>query len=121
MPPTWVVFDLNGPENIAREIWRRLAPELSSGSRRLHAVRVYETPDLGCVGLLICYEMVFPEAPRCLALGGADIIFHLTLGGAAIGDGDISRAAFRTRAVENFIYLVVSQRGSGSGRGGKPS
>jgi len=58
--------------------------------------------------------MVFPEAARCLALGGADIIFHPTLGGAAIGDGDISRAAFRTRAVENFIYLVVSQRGSGS-------
>jgi 6-pyruvoyltetrahydropterin/6-carboxytetrahydropterin synthase len=33
-------------ENIARDIWRRLAPELSNGSRRLHAVRVYETPDL---------------------------------------------------------------------------
>jgi 6-pyruvoyltetrahydropterin/6-carboxytetrahydropterin synthase len=33
-------------ENIAREIWRRLAPELSAGSRRLHAVRLYETPDL---------------------------------------------------------------------------
>jgi hypothetical protein len=66
------------------------------------------------VGLLICYDMVFPEAPRCLALGGADLIFHLTLGGAAIGDGEISRAAFRTRAVENFVYLVVSQRGSGS-------
>jgi hypothetical protein len=58
--------------------------------------------------------MVFPEAARCLALNGADLIFHLTLGGAAIGDGEISRAAFRTRAVENFVYLVVSQRGAGS-------
>jgi hypothetical protein len=58
--------------------------------------------------------MVFPEAPRCLALAGADIIFHSTLGGAAIGDNDISRAAFRTRAVENFVYLVVSERGSGT-------
>src|SRR4051812_19774611 len=75
---------------------------------------VFETPDLGSVGLLICYDMVFPEAPRCLALAGADIIFHLTLGGAAIGDGDISLAAFRTRAVENFVYLVISQRGGGS-------
>ena len=35
---------------------------------------VFKTPDLGGVGLLICYDMVFPEAPRCLALGGADII-----------------------------------------------
>src|SRR5439155_1695748 len=75
---------------------------------------VFPTPDLGGVGMLICYDMVFPEAPRCLALAGADIIFHPTLGGAAIGDDDISRAAFRTRAVENFVYLVVSQRGSGA-------
>lgn len=75
---------------------------------------VFATPDLGGVGLLICYDMVFPEAARCLALGGADIIFHPTLGGAAIGDDDISRAAFRTRAVENFVYLVVAQRGGGS-------
>ncbi len=75
---------------------------------------VFTTPELGSVGMLICYDMVFPEPARCLALAGADIIFHLTLGGAAIGDGDISRAAFRTRAVENFVYLVVAQRGSGS-------
>jgi 6-pyruvoyltetrahydropterin/6-carboxytetrahydropterin synthase len=31
-------------ENIAVEIWKRLAPNLSSG--RLHRIRVYETPDL---------------------------------------------------------------------------
>ena len=88
---------------------------------------VFQTPDLGGVGLLICYDMVFPEAARCLALGGADIIFHPTLGGAAIGDDDISLAAFRTRAVENFVYLVVAMRGSGSmiispaGPGDRPS
>ncbi|HUG93879.1 MAG TPA: nitrilase-related carbon-nitrogen hydrolase, partial [Planctomycetaceae bacterium] len=75
---------------------------------------VFQTPDLGDVGMLICYDMVFPEAARCLALGGADVIFNPTLGGAAIGDADISRAAFRTRAVENFVYIVVSKRGSGS-------
>jgi predicted amidohydrolase len=75
---------------------------------------VFATPDLGDVGMLVCYDMVFPEAARCLALGGADIIFHPTLGGAAIGDGDISLAAFRTRAVENFVYVVVAMRGSGS-------
>ena len=75
---------------------------------------VFPTPDLGTVGMLICYDMVFPEAARCLALGGADIVFHPTLGGAAIGDHEISLAAFRTRAVENFVYIVVSQRGAGS-------
>jgi predicted amidohydrolase len=75
---------------------------------------VFPTPGLGRVGMLICYDMVFPEAARCLALGGADLIFHPTLGGAAIGDGEVSRCAFRTRAVENFVYLVVAQRGGGS-------
>jgi len=33
-------------ENIARDIWRRLEPHLSNGRAKLHAVRVYETPDL---------------------------------------------------------------------------
>jgi predicted amidohydrolase len=75
---------------------------------------VWKTPDLGTVGMLICYDMVFPEAARCLALAGADIIFHPTLGGAAIGDGEGSRCAFRTRAVENFVYIIVSQRGGGT-------
>lgn len=82
--------------------------------RRGDGFPVFPTPDLGTVGMLICYDMVFPEAPRCLALAGADIVFHPTLGGAAIGDPDLSLAAFRTRAVENFVYIVVSQRGSGS-------
>jgi predicted amidohydrolase len=75
---------------------------------------VFPTPDLGTVGMLICYDMVFPEAARCLALAGADVVFHPTLGGAAVGDEDISLAAFRTRAVDNFIYLVVAMRGQGS-------
>ncbi len=75
---------------------------------------VFPTSDLGAVGMLICYDMVFPESTRCLALAGADIIFVSTLGGAAIGDEDISRAAFRTRAVDNFVWLVVARRGEGS-------
>jgi predicted amidohydrolase len=76
---------------------------------------VFATPDLGGVGMLICYDMVFPEATRCLALAGADIVFVPTLGGAAVTDDpELDRAAFRTRAVENFVYLVIAQRGGGS-------
>ncbi|MFP6591923.1 MAG: nitrilase-related carbon-nitrogen hydrolase, partial [Candidatus Latescibacterota bacterium] len=60
----------------------------------------------------ICYDMVFPETTRALALGGADLVFHCTMGGASYGDGDASLAAFRTRAADNFIYyLVVAFRG----------
>jgi predicted amidohydrolase len=78
---------------------------------------VYETPDLGGVGMLICYDMIFPESARCLALGGANIIFNPTEGGAAFGGPEISRAAYRTRAVENFTYLVVSWGGWGDSEG----
>ncbi|MBI4605688.1 MAG: carbon-nitrogen hydrolase family protein [Planctomycetes bacterium] len=94
--------------------YHKVQPVIHEARKRGDRFPVFQTPDLGAVGLLICYDMVFPEAPRCLALAGADVIFHPTLGGAAIGDDDISLAAFRTRAVENFVYLVVSQRGGGS-------
>ncbi len=33
-------------ENIAVEVWNRLAPHLGRAGIRLHAVRLYETPDL---------------------------------------------------------------------------
>jgi predicted amidohydrolase len=78
---------------------------------------VFPTPDLGGVGMLICYDMIFPEAARCLALGGAHILFDPTEGGAAFGGPEISRAAYRTRAVENFAYLVVSWGGWGDSEG----
>lgn len=75
---------------------------------------VFPTPDLGTAGMLICYDLVVPETARCLALAGADIIFFPTMGGAAIGDDDIGVQALRVRAAENFIWLVVAQRGSGA-------
>jgi hypothetical protein len=75
---------------------------------------VFHTPDLGTVGLLICYDLVMPESARCLALQGADLIFFPTMGGAAIGDDDIGVQALRVRAAENFIWLVVAHRGRGA-------
>ena len=33
-------------ENIARDIWQRLAPHLTGPGRKLQLVRLYETPDL---------------------------------------------------------------------------
>jgi len=34
------------PENIARDIWRRIEPHFARSCSRLHSVRLYETPDL---------------------------------------------------------------------------
>src|SRR5262249_26378706 len=82
--------------------------------RRGDQFPVFPTKDLGTAGLLICYDLVVPETARCLALAGADIIFFPTMGGAAIGADDIGVQALRVRAAENFIWLVVAQRGSGA-------
>src|SRR5437773_5112 len=82
--------------------------------RRGDSFPVFPTPDLGTAGMLICYDLVVPETARCLALAGADIIFFPTMGGAAIGDDDIGIQALRVRAAENFIWLVVAQRGGGA-------
>ena len=34
------------PENIAKDVWRRLEPPVRGRDCRLHGVRLYETPDL---------------------------------------------------------------------------
>lgn len=33
-------------ENVAKDIWSRLAPRVNGGARRLHSIRLQETPDL---------------------------------------------------------------------------
>jgi len=75
---------------------------------------VFEAPGIGTIGMCICYDMVFPETTRAFALAGADIVFHLTMGGASMANSDASLAAFRTRAADNFIYIAVAFRGGGS-------
>ena len=73
---------------------------------------VFET-DLGTVGMLICYDILFPEAARCLVLNGAEILFNPTMGfslpGQCEGNG-LMRV--RVRALDNFVPLVVSKCGS---------
>ncbi len=75
---------------------------------------VFEAPGIGTIGMCICYDIVFPETTRALALAGADIVFHLTMGGASLAGREASLACFKARAVENFIYLVVAFRGGNS-------
>jgi predicted amidohydrolase len=95
--------------------YRKVQPTLAeSRHQRGTHFPVFEVPEIGTVGLCICYDLLFPETTRALALAGADLVFHLTLGGASMGIPEADLAAFRTRASENFIYLVVAFRGGGS-------
>jgi predicted amidohydrolase len=100
-----------------KEIGRyyKVQPTITEADRKRGTVfPVFETPDLGGVGLLICYDMVMPESTRSLALNGADIVFLVTMGGSVTtGDDDLNRAGFRIRAADNYLYLVVAKRGGG--------
>ena len=59
-----------------------------------------------CIGVMICFDWVFPETARLLALAGADLIAHpsnLVLPGFA-------QAAMVTRSVENGVFTVTCNR-----------
>ena len=60
---------------------------------------VFET-DFGKVGMLICWDMYFPEPARIMALKGVELILVSTVGDPA----------FRhiSRAMENGVYVAVS-------------
>lgn len=62
--------------------------------------------DFGRVGVMICHDLHFPEAPRCLALNGAEIVFWPTHYGAIWGD-DYLMALLRATAVLNGVYLAA--------------
>ena len=68
---------------------------------------VFDTP-IGRIGIEICYDLRFPELSRSLALRGADFIAHPTNWPLAAR----TNAEFitRTRALENRVYLLTSNR-----------
>ncbi len=58
------------------------------------------TTDFGKVGLMICWDLQFPEPARALALQGAELILLPIWGG--------SEVLARARAIENHVFLVTS-------------
>lgn len=60
---------------------------------------VFDT-DFGKVGMLICWDMYFPEPARIMAMKGAELILVSTA-----GDPSVRHVS---RALENGIYVAVS-------------
>ena len=75
-----------------------------------------ESPEFGVVkiGMMICFDWIFPEAARTLALKGAQIICHpsnLVL--------QYCQQAMFTRALENHVYTITANRTGKDVNGGK--
>jgi predicted amidohydrolase len=73
----------------------------------------------GRLGLLICYDLVFPEAARSLALAGAEILVLSTAWANAVEE-TFARGYdlfTRSRALENQLFLVSANLVDGPGVG----
>ncbi|MGQ7244680.1 carbon-nitrogen hydrolase family protein [Salinicola sp. V024] len=67
-----------------------------------------------CIGLLICYDLEFPEPARALAAMGADLL--VVTNGNMDPYGPVHARAAQTRAQENQCFLAMSNRvGEGAG------
>jgi predicted amidohydrolase len=87
-------------------------PPTESIFRRGEQLPIFRT-DFGTVGLLICYDLEFPETARTLALQGAEVIFNLVADWPEGVPGLPERIfdiSFRSRALENRIILAVCNR-----------
>jgi (R)-amidase len=60
------------------------------------------------VGLLICFDIEFPETARMLANKGAEII--LVLDGMMKPHGHVHRRVVPVRALENQVYVLMANR-----------
>ena len=68
---------------------------------------VFSTP-IGNIGLIICYDLLFPEASRALALQGADIIVDST--NLPAGSENFIETLLPARAIENRVFMIASSR-----------
>jgi 5-aminopentanamidase len=68
---------------------------------------VYETP-VGRLGIVICYELRFPEPTRALALSGAELVLHPTNWPTAVRP--FADFLTRARAAENRVFLLTANR-----------
>lgn len=67
---------------------------------------VYQSPQLGTLGLSVCYDIRFPELYRHLTYNGADILFIPAAFTAYTGK-DHWQVLIQARAIENTCYVIA--------------
>ena len=94
-----------------REAGRYVKCHLTAGEREKGldegtSLPVFEL-DFGKVGVLVCYDLYFPEHARALALAGAEVLFHPTRIMNAPSEKAFE-ALCLARAAENVCWFVAS-------------
>ena len=103
---TAVLIDRRG--NLAGKYRKVALPreEIEGGVTPGDSYPVFDT-EFGRIGIMICWDLEFPEVARQLAMQGTEVIFM------PIWGGNLTLA--RARAIENQIWLVSSSYGMKSG------
>ena len=80
--------------------------EAAAGWKPGKSLPVFEL-DFGRIGVLVCYDLYFPEQARALALAGAEVLFHPTRIMNAPSEKGFE-ALCLARAAENVCWFVAS-------------
>jgi predicted amidohydrolase len=98
--------------------YRKMFPWLpyEAGTSAGNEFCVFDIPDVGRFGLMICYDMWFPEMSRQLSWMGAEVILQPTL--TPTSDRPLELAMARANALFNQCYFV-SVNGIGEWGGGR--
>ena len=125
--PKWpgVVFNttcLIGPDGLASR-YRKVNPWLPWEQHASpHDLPGYDEPlfpvvetEIGRLGAAICYDWLFPEVLRALALGGAEVLIRVSAymdPWGATPPMDWWTLFNRARAVENMAFVVAANQGA---------
>ncbi|TLX69346.1 MAG: carbon-nitrogen hydrolase family protein [Thaumarchaeota archaeon] len=79
-------------------------------SKKLTAGNIIERPiktSVGTLGLLICYDMRFPEISRILTVNGASILVSPSAWVSGIMKEEHWEIMLKARAIENGVYVIA--------------
>lgn len=93
------LFDVNLPDGNTYQ-------ESSTVMAGINLPAIYGSPELGAIGLSVCYDVRFPELYRHLAQQGADILFVPAAFTAYTGK-DHWQVLLQARAIENTCYVIA--------------
>ncbi len=111
------VARIYSPDGKCAATYRKIAPwrpfeTCASGN----SFTVVDLPGKGRLGVLICYDMWFPELPRQLAWMGADAIVILTLTPTSDREQEVALARAHAIANQAFVINVNGAAPGGLGR-----